>query len=192
MRIWLGARVVLSGLRPGTITLHMALAVLLLGVLVFIAWRGCERPWRLSFREVDTRRLRGLALLLFAFVIGEGLMGSQVRELTDSLAKTHAGQGRALWVGELEQSWVYLVHRSFSWLVLGLGIAFYRGAGRVLQRGVGWLEKSVLGLILAQMLLGVVLSQIGIVRVAQVLHIGLSSLLVSALSLWLLGSLRKR
>lgn len=40
------------------------------------------------------------------------------------------------------------------------------------------------------MVLGVVLSQVGIVRIAQILHIGLSSLLVSGLFLWLLGSHR--
>jgi cytochrome c oxidase assembly protein subunit 15 len=53
-------------------------------------------------------------------------------------------------------------------------------------------EASILGFIVAQMLLGVVLSQIGIVRIAQVLHIGLSSLLVSALCLWLLGASKPR
>jgi cytochrome c oxidase assembly protein subunit 15 len=45
-----------------------------------------------------------------------------------------------------------------------------------------------MGFILAQMLLGIVLAHVGIVRIAQVLHIGLSSLLVSALCLWLLGA----
>ena len=38
------------------------------------------------------------------------------------------------------------------------------------------------------MLLGIVLAHVGIVAVAQVLHIGLSSLLVSGLFLWLLGA----
>ena len=189
LNAWLGARVVLSGLKPGTITLHMGLAILLLCVLVFTAWRGSEQPWRLAISSVAKgRSLQAIALFLFALVVGEGLMGSQVREMTDALARSHAGQSRSLWIGELEHSWVYLVHRSFSWLVLGLGITFYRRAGSLLLRGAQWLEKSVLGLIIAQMLLGVVLSQIGIIHVAQVLHIGLSSLLVSALFLWLLGS----
>jgi heme a synthase len=191
LNAWLGARVVLSGLQPGTITLHMGLAVLLLCVLVFVAWRGCEQPWRLSFQSgpgFAPLGLRYIAVVLFSLVIVEGLMGSQVRELTDELAKAHAGQGRALWVAELEQSWVYLVHRSFSWLVLGAGIGFIVLCRRALLRGNRWLEKAILGLILAQMLLGIVLARVGIVRTAQVLHIGLSSLLVSALCLWLLGA----
>lgn len=43
---WLGAQVVESGLKPGIITLHMALAILLVCILVFLIWRGCDRPWR--------------------------------------------------------------------------------------------------------------------------------------------------
>ncbi len=185
---WLGARVVFSGLQPGIITLHMALAILLQCVLVYTVWRGCDRPWRLDWKQgVPAPGLRRLAWALFLLVAVEGVMGSQVRELTDELARSHAGEPRAQWVVELESSTVYLVHRSFSWLLVGAGIAFWLGSGRHLRRA-GRLEKAVLGLILAQMALGIVLAHIGILPVAQVLHIGLSSLLVSALFLWLLGA----
>jgi cytochrome c oxidase assembly protein subunit 15 len=114
-------------------------------------------------------------------------MGSQVRELTDELARSHAGHSRAEWVHELEASWVYLIHRSFSWLILIAGVMFFVRSGRELQRR-GWLEIGITAIIVSQMLLGVVLANVGIVAVAQVLHIGLSSLLVSGLFLWLLGS----
>ena len=186
---WLGARVVLSGLKPGTITLHMALAILLLCALVFTAWRGTASPWQIPLR--GSRLVVRIASVLFALIVIEGVMGSQVRELTDHLAMTHPGQLRSAWVAELEQSWVYLVHRSFSWLILGFGIWFVRASGAACGR-TGWLERGIMALITAQMVLGVVLSQVGIVRVAQILHIGLSSLLVSGLFLWLLGSTRTR
>ncbi len=187
MNAWLGARVVLSGLKPGTITLHMALAILMLCVLVYAAWAGTDKPWRLGLASHAPRLI---AWVLFALVVGEGIMGSQVRELTDHLAAIHSGHPRSEWVRELEQSWVYLVHRSFSWLILGVGIWFVRSMKQI-RGSLGWLEKSIFGLILAQMMLGLVLSQIGIVRVAQVLHIGLSSLLVSALFLALLATSKR-
>lgn len=182
LNAWLGARVVLSGLKPGTITLHMALAILMLCVLVYAVWAGTDKPWRLG---VGRSTPRTVAFLLFALVVGEGIMGSQVRELTDHLAAVHSGHARSEWVKELEQSWIYLVHRSFSWLVLGFAIWFVRSM-KSMRGSLGWLEKSILGLVFAQMLLGIILSQVGIVRVAQILHIGLSSLLVSALFLMLL------
>lgn len=186
---WLGAKVVFSGLKPGTITLHMALAILLQCVLVYTAWRANDRPWSLPWKHAAHNGLRWLAWGLFALIAIEGVMGSQVRELTDTLAHTHAGHPRSEWVTELEQSWVYLIHRSFSWAIVGVGVAFLLMCRRQLVR-IGWLEFSVLALILAQMVLGIILAHVGIVGVAQVLHIGLSSLLVSALFLWLLGASR--
>lgn len=184
---WLGARVVLSGLQPGIITLHMALAILLLCVLIYTAWRGCAQPWRLPTGDAPRRGSAWRwALLLFALVVIEGVMGSQVREMTDQLAKAHLGEQRADWVNELEQTTVYLIHRSFSWLILGVAVGFGLAAKRRLGR-LGWLELSILVLVASQMVLGVVLGHIGILPIAQVLHVGLSSLLVSGLFLWLLA-----
>jgi cytochrome c oxidase assembly protein subunit 15 len=181
---WLGRNVVVSGLRPGIITLHMALAILLQCALVFTAWAGCATPWRLPGGKALPK---ALAWLLFGLVIAEGIMGSQVRELTDTLAKTHAGESRSAWITQLEGSTVYLVHRSFSWLLVGLALGFGWRARKALGK-LGWLELSIPGIVLAQMILGVVLAHLGVYPVVQVLHIGLSSLLVSGLSLWLLGS----
>lgn len=187
---WLGARVVLSGLKPGIITLHMALAILLQCVLVYAAWRGTSTPWHLRATERMTSGLRILGWLLFLLILMEGVMGSQVRELTDALAKSHVGELRAQWVGELEQSWVYLMHRSFSWLIVGCALWWLWKARSVLER-LGWLEWGVVGIVFAQMFLGLILAHVGIVRVAQVLHIGLSSILVSGLFLWLLGAMTR-
>src|SRR5690606_16928721 len=90
-----------------------------------------------------------------------------------------------------EQTLVYICHRSFSWLVLGAAAWFFRETRRTLAQGPRWLEYSIVGLVVAQMGLGLVLAHIGILRWAQILHIGLSSLLVSGLFLWLLGALGK-
>ncbi len=190
---WLGMKVVLSGLKPGVITLHMGLAMLLLCVLVFTSWRACERPWGLSFKADEQRRGAWIAIgILFFVTIVEGLMGSQVREMTDTLSKMHTDEPRSAWTEELEGTWIYLVHRSFSWLVLASAVGFFVFAKRHLASGVQWLEKWILGLVLAQMVLGIILSYVGVLRVVQVLHIGLSSLLVSGLFLWLLGCLGAR
>lgn len=185
---WLGRMVVLSGLKPGIITLHMALAILLLGILIYIAWRGCARPWQLPIMKGRRRRLLAIVVGLLVVTIFEGLIGSQVREMTDELAKVHAEMPRASWTLELENTWMYLVHRTFSWMVLAAALVFYWNASRALPQGCGWLEKSILALVLSQMVLGLVLAHIGILPGAQILHIGLSSLLVSALFLWMLAS----
>lgn len=191
LNAWLGAQVVLSGLKPGIITLHMALAILLQGVLVYAAWAGTESPWRVKVAAPKAASLFWIATLLLLLVALEGVMGSQVREMTDVLAKSHRGELRIQWVGELERSWSYVLHRSFSWAILACALYFGWVAKRAMGR-LGWLEKGIVGLVLAQMVLGIVLAHVGIVPSAQVLHIGLSSLLVSGLFLWILGVRRPR
>lgn len=183
---WMGAQIVFSGLKPGIITIHMALAILQLCLLVFVAWRGCNQPWKMP-ATCCQGGLRNIAVLLFVLVLAEGVLGSQVREKTDALHKSHGAAPRSEWVDELEQSPTYLVHRSGSWLVLLVaGMFFYRA--RANRTGASKLEYLVTAIVLAQMCLGLVLSQVGILPAAQVLHIGLSSILVSALFLWLLGA----
>lgn len=183
---WMGAQIVFSGLKPGIITTHMALAILQLCLLVFLAWRGCDKPWRLpaSCRE---NGLTKIAVVLFVLIIAEGILGSQVREKTDALQKSHHAAPRSEWVGELEQSPTYLIHRSGSWAVLIGSVIFFARAKKQ-RTGAKTLEYLVTGIVFAQMCLGLILSQVGILPVAQVLHIGLSSILVSALLLWLLGA----
>ncbi|MGJ8677879.1 MAG: COX15/CtaA family protein [Akkermansiaceae bacterium] len=187
---WMGMQIVASGLKPGVITLHMALAIIMLCVLVYMAWRGCDSPWKLA----ATARQGGLyrlALILFVLIIVEGVLGSQIREKTDELKKTHPDEPRIEWVGELEKSPSYYIHRSGSWLIL-LGAGMFYLKAKQNKTGACILEAVVLGTVLAQMCLGLILAQVGILPFAQVLHIALSSLLVSALFLWLLAASRYR
>ncbi|WP_166442848.1 COX15/CtaA family protein [Phragmitibacter flavus] len=191
LNAWLGAQVVLSGLKPGIITLHMALAILLQCMLVYTAWGGTSAPWRLKVEASAAPGLFWVASTLLGLVVLEGILGSQVREMTDELSRIHQGESRSDWVGELEQSMSYIYHRSFSWVIVGWTLYFAWRVRRSMG-GFGWLELSIVGLVFAQMVLGIVLAHVGIVRTAQVLHIGLSSLLVSGLFLWILGVWRAR
>jgi len=47
------------------------------------------------------------------------------------------------------------------------------------------------GIVFAQMVLGLVLAHVGVLPVVQVLHVGLSSILVSGLFYWLLCARRE-
>ena len=184
----LGRRVVMSGLRPGIITLHMALAIILLCLLVFVTWRGCERPWRRLARGSGGSRLWWLGMGVFLLAVAEGVLGAQVRELTDELARTHHSAERAEWTYELEHSAVYLVHRSFSWFIVIATAVFLVASRRVQEGGLSWVEKGIGILVGALLLMGLVLAHIGVLPVVQVLHVGAAALLISALFFWLLAS----
>lgn len=184
---WLGKNVVESGLKPGIITLHMALAILLLCVQVYIVFAGGERRPRIT---LPRRSAWGVGLVLFLAVAIEGVMGSQVREITDVLKKDHPDVPRSEWVWELEETAVYLFHRTFSWVILGLGMAFF-WLSRGLAGGFGRGSRGLIcGVVVAQMVLGVMMSHVSISPVVQVLHIGLSSVFVASAFWFLLAGKR--
>ena len=184
---WMGARVVYSGLAPGVLTTHMALAFLLIIVQSYVVWRAAHVPKRLIFREDAVRvRLRGCLWVLFIVIIAEGIMGTQVRELTDSLSK-HLSVPREQWGETLEHSWLYLLHRSFSWVILVV-TGYAAWISRQHRQGAMTLsEKLVIGIVIAQMFLGIVMSQIHIYGVVQILHVGLAAILISANFFWILS-----
>ncbi len=184
---WMGAQVVYSGLSPGVLTTHLALAMGLLGMLVYCAWRGTDAPWRISMDAAPLNRLRWIVTGLLVVIVVEGIIGSQVREMTDELAKTHRGEARAAWAGELEGSWNYLIHRSFSWAVLGLAAWAWLETRRHREGGLGVVENTVMGIVLGQMVLGLVMSQVHIYAWVQVLHVGLAAILLAVVWLWRFG-----
>lgn len=184
---WLGAKVVYSGLKPGIITAHLALALIMLLLLVYAVWAGTDRPWRRATGEGGTA-LRWLGGGLLLLTLAEGVIGAQVRELTDELALSHAGEPRASWTAELEGATRYLIHRSFSWLIF-LGTMYFLWLGRsTLRGGLGWLEKSIGALVVSLMIMGLVLAHVGILPVVQILHVFAASLLVAGLVLWMLAT----
>ncbi|BCX50388.1 cytochrome oxidase assembly protein [Haloferula helveola] len=186
----MGARVVWSGLAPGVLTVHMALAMLLVATLTYTFWRGSERPRTLPLRDGDRGRVRITVGLLLILVVAEGIMGTQIREMTDEMAKNHVGEPRSEWIQTLEQSTVYLLHRSFSWLIVGAAIGGYVVTKRATAGEIGFAVKLVLGLVLAQMVLGVVMSQIHIYAAVQVLHVGLAGILLAGVVHWLCSTAR--
>jgi cytochrome c oxidase assembly protein subunit 15 len=184
---WMGARVVYSGLSPGVLTAHLALAMSLLGTLAYCAWRGTDTPWRVQMDAAALAKLRLAVTVLLVVILAEGILGSQVREMTDELTKLHGKAGRYSWASELEGSWKYLVHRSFSWGVFAVTLWAWVFTQRHRIGGAGRVEKVVLGLVLAQMLLGLVMSQVHIYSWVQVLHVGLAAILLTFAWLWRFG-----
>lgn len=184
-----GALVVSTRLKPMVITIHLALAMVMIGTLTYCAWAGTDRPWTARLLKGATAMKWAVGVLLIT-VIAEGMIGSQIREITDELAKAHVGESRSLWIGELEQSWIYLFHRSFSWAVLIATFVAYWFASHYREGGAGKVERTVMGIVVSQMILGIVMSQVHIYEWVQVLHVGLAAVLLSLVCLWWLG-LRK-
>ena len=189
---WMGRNVVYSGLKPGVLTAHLALAMALTGILVFCAWGGCAKPWRIQMPVKPLARSRRLVTALLILVVIEGILGAQVRELTDEMAKGHdhspQAANRSSWIDQLESSGLYLVHRSGSWLIFFWASYCWWHSKRHTTGGrQHWSEHGIIAIVWMQMLLGVTMSQIHIYAWVQVLHVGFAAILLSLLWLWRFG-----
>lgn len=105
---WIGSVVVSSNLTPWTITLHMFLALVIIGLLVYLVSRSRERSTMLSAPVA-----KGLVLACLGVLIIQVLMGTKVREVIDQLA---VRLDRSEWIANIGPDFV--IHRSFSWVVM--------------------------------------------------------------------------
>lgn len=188
-----GALVVFSGLKAVIITTHLALAMGSIFLFTFCAWRGNDEPWSCPMGNSSALNwLRWIVGALTVVVVTEGILGAQVRELTDEMAKSHLNLPRNAWAGELEQSGVFLLHRSFSWAVFFLATTAWWLRKCYGSRPVGPVENTVLFIVFAQMILGLVMAQVHIYAWVQVLHVGLAGILLSQVVLWMFGLSKHR
>ncbi len=108
---WFGSIVVATNLVPWTITVHLFLALVIIGIQLFIVHKISPIQRR---KIVLTPLLRWLTFIVFFITFYQMFLGTQVREYIDELTKQ--GFGRDSWTDRL--GWEFLIHRSFSWLVL--------------------------------------------------------------------------
>ena len=184
----MGAIVVRSGLQPGIITLHMALAFLLIAMLVTIIWLSRPQEHQQKLAIPLRKKLQAVSLIFFICLFAEGILGSQLREQTDELAmtaETEQGIEREKWGDELGATIIFKVHRSFSWsLLLTSGLLFFWGA-----RDRDWKTSEpqlILAMVVAMMLMGIILGHVSIYPVVQVLHVGMTAVLLAVSWHWIM------
>lgn len=173
---WLGSRVVASNLQPGMITLHMLMALAIVGVLLFALARSRRGIMAgKSIAGLDSR----FRILLYAVIVMTILqitMGTQVREMVDYLNHTE-GAERSAWVSALP--WVFYVHRSFSAVVLfanaWLVWMLYRSLG--LQHSLTRLALGLLVVVGLAVLSGATLGHLGMPALVQPTHLLSASLI---------------
>lgn len=186
----MGAMVVRSGLQPGIITLHMALAFLLIAVLVTIIW--LSRPDQTAVRSTANfdRKLFVVSLIFFGCLFGEGLLGSQLREQTDELAKLSEGADRADWIHQIVSTLIFKVHRALSWTLLassGLMVWWSRSGGTHFKE-----PRMIFGMVILMMLMGIILGHVAIYPAVQVLHVVVTAMLLAVTWHWIVRLISNR
>lgn len=173
---WLGALVVASNLAPLKITIHMVGALFLLAIVVLIQFILKKKSENIS--TVNFRSLKVLSFIALLVTFAQIMMGTQVREVVDVVAKSMNFEGRELWIEQL--SVIFPIHRSFSIIVLATnGYLFYRifksNADSALRYAF-----LLMAILLSEIVLGIVLAYFGMPAFAQPLHLLLGSMLFAA------------
>lgn len=167
---WLGKLVVDGNLIPGSITIHMMGALLIVAILlVQLALSNRENLPKMSF----TPLFKNLFILSIILTLVQIVIGTQVREQVDHL--NEAGVIRNNWVENLD--WQFYVHRSFSVIVLALNFWLWR-FNKKYQLGFNELN-AVMILIGFEVLLGVLLNYVDFPKFAQPSHLLLGTILLA-------------
>lgn len=164
---WLGKLVVDGNLIPGSITIHMMGALSIVAVLLVILGLNTD------FGKIYySRAFLAILILTILMSLVQIIMGTQIREQVDLL--NEAGMARKNWVDVLD--WQFYFHRSFSLLVLAANSwLWWQNQGK--GRGVREINLVML-VILAEILLGIILSYFGMPKFAQPLHLLLGAIML--------------
>lgn len=108
---WLGALVVSSNLAPYRITIHMLVAFIILILASYAAFGG-------KINTSGSKNIFQVSIIAIFLMFVQILMGTQVREEIDVLAKTLNFMQREIWIDNL--STIFPIHRSFSLILLAL------------------------------------------------------------------------
>ena len=174
---WLGAKVVGSNLQPGMITIHMLMALAIVGVLIFAmaqARRGIMESQPVV--SIDPHFEKWLLAVLL-FTICQIAMGTQVREMTDYISKAQGEELRSTWIQAMP--WFFYVHRSFSAVVLFANLwmcwLLYRSLG--MSHSLTKLAIGMVVVVSIAILSGATLGHLGMPAFVQPTHLLASALL---------------
>lgn len=182
---WFGSIVVATNLLPWTITIHLLLALLIVWLQLYIL-RMISPIQQQNIPVSKSYYWIILGILLITII--QMFLGTQVREEIDILRKS--GVPRDSWNQLL--SMAFLVHRSFSWIVLTvMSWMMYKSFNNKSLRIFHW-AYAILAL---ELFSGVFLNHLNMPALIQTLHLLLACILFGILSMLTMRgeiSVRKR
>ncbi len=166
-----GAIVVKLNLAHISISVHLVFAIALTQVQLALTMALGEK----LFKKTVGLKMRRMLALLLAVILIQFVLGTLVRMYVDDVSKALHYQQREAWLSEMPL--LFLLHRSFSWVVL-LG-TFYAAwyAKKVPALKISMQRISLL--VFASFIVGVILFYADIPVVAQPLHLLLATLTIT-------------
>lgn len=177
---WIGAFVVSTNLMPWMISIHMILALFIVLLLIYINFRIRIESSNAAL-ESNKKLIVTLTVLCLVTMGIQIILGTQVREAIDIVAADLSFSLRETWISKTGAS--FLVHRSFSLLILGLfgGLLYFILKNRHQSALVTTIGKYVVILVTIEILSGIVMAYFGIPPFIQPIHLLFSTLIFGVL-----------
>ena len=168
---WFGSIVVATNLVPWTITVHLLLALVIIGLQIYII-HLISQPHNKTLSV--SKAFYFLIIIVFCITFYQMFLGTQVREEIDFLKKS--GIERSDWYKYFGLK--FFIHRSFSWLVLALlTIAFWI---KRKMKGFRLLHIAFLVLVV-ELISGILLAHFKMPGLVQTAHLLFASILFGLL-----------
>lgn len=166
---WLGATVVYSVLSPVRITIHMLVALIIVGLLMYVL----EISTYTKTHRVASKTFLNLLILAVILSLIQVAMGTQVRQFVDEQIDIVGYSAKNLWLEN--PNLMFYVHRSFSALVLAVNliIAYINQKNNL---GFG-LVNYMLGLIGLEIITGIAMYYVDFPFLSQPLHLVIAALM---------------
>jgi heme a synthase len=170
---WFGSIVVSTNLTTWTITVHMFIALMIVGLLVYLLFAS-DVNQNLIVAPNGTAWILVVCSIVLLIQI---FLGTQVREAIDRIASL----SRNSWISSLGAE--FLVHRTFSWLVVA--VHYFLIARLLKTTGAKALTNALMALILCSFLTGAGMAYFSVPAFLQPVHLLLATVSFG-MQLWLL------
>lgn len=183
---WIGSLVVSTNLLTWMITFHMLLALVLVGLLIYVYHRS-ERLLQSEVVKMDVPgKVKWILVLGIVLMIVQVVLGTQVREQIDQISFALGNMLREEWVERVGFS--FLIHRSFSILIFGSNLLYliwvFKYTTRKSQVNL-WSQVLIL-LVILEIVTGIGMAYYGIPAFLQPIHLLIGSLIIGVQFLLLL------
>ena len=182
----LGAKLVFSFLKPIMITLHMAVALVILGILIYLfievhkaklALKGIHE----EFEQDAVSKKYTWVMWVFIFMTAlQIFLGTEVREEIDIISFTLSYEHREFWIDSIGR--IFVIHRSYS-ILLTLSTLYFT---YVLYQNRETYTKAykhalaITYIIGVEILAGIILAYFALPSWAQPVHLLLATILLGA------------
>lgn len=172
---WVGSLVVATNLIPGFISFHMGLALLLVMMLVYTYHQSQNNSKQ---EGIGNSRMRWMSLMLLFLMIPQIFLGTNVRELVDSLFTSGVARNSIMESMNL----VFYIHRSFSLMILLLSLymTYYLYTRGDLRTRMGYLMMAISGMIILEALGGAIMYYFQLPAAIQPMHLLVASMLFAS------------